>query len=85
MTDPDDYRKESRVRWGQQARGWGAQAERMATATMPVSVWMVDALDLQPGHEVLELAAGTRARWASSPPSRSSPAARSSPPTSCPR
>ena len=31
----------------------------MATATMPVSVWMVDALDLQPGHEVLELAAGT--------------------------
>ena len=28
-------------------------------ATMPVSVWMVDALDLQPGHEVLELAAGT--------------------------
>ena len=24
---------------------------------MPVSVWMVDALDLQPGHEVLELAA----------------------------
>ena len=59
MTVPDDYRKESRVRWGQQARGWSAQAERMALATMPVSVWMVDALDLQPGHEVLELAAGT--------------------------
>ena len=31
----------------------------MAAATMPVSVWMVDALELQPGHEVLELAAGT--------------------------
>ena len=59
MTDPDDYRKESRARWGRQARGWGAQAERLAAATMPVSVWMVDALDLQPGHEVLELAAGT--------------------------
>jgi SAM-dependent methyltransferase len=59
MTVPDDYRKESRVRWGQQARGWSAQAERMAAATMPVSVWMVDALDLQPGYEVLELAAGT--------------------------
>jgi SAM-dependent methyltransferase len=59
MTVPDDYRKESRARWGEQARGWGAQAERLAGATMPVSVWMVDALDLQPGHEVLELAAGT--------------------------
>ncbi|MEO8686905.1 MAG: methyltransferase domain-containing protein [Solirubrobacteraceae bacterium] len=55
----DDYRKESRVRWGAQARGWGEQAERMAAVTMGVSVWMVDALDLQPGHEVLELAAGT--------------------------
>jgi SAM-dependent methyltransferase len=59
MTAPDDYRKESRAHWGTQARGWSAQAERMATITMPVSVWMVDALDLQPGHEVLELAAGT--------------------------
>ena len=59
MTVPDDYRKESRARWGVQARGWGAQAERMAATTMPVSVWMVDALELQPGHEVLELAAGT--------------------------
>ncbi len=59
MTVPDNYRKESRVRWGAQARGWSAQAERMAAVTMPVSVWMVDALELQPGHEVLELAAGT--------------------------
>jgi SAM-dependent methyltransferase len=59
MTVPDNYRKESRVRWGAQARGWSAQAERMSAATMPVSVWMVDALALQPGHEVLELAAGT--------------------------
>jgi SAM-dependent methyltransferase len=59
MTVPENYRKESRARWGAQARGWSAQAERMATATMPVSVWMVDALGLQPGDEVLELAAGT--------------------------
>jgi SAM-dependent methyltransferase len=58
MSVPDNYRKESRVRWGAQARGWSAEAERMAAATMPVSVWMVDALELQPGHEVLELAAG---------------------------
>jgi SAM-dependent methyltransferase len=59
MTVPENYRKESRVRWGAQARGWSAQAERMAAATMPVSVWMVDALAPQPGDEVLELAAGT--------------------------
>ena len=59
MSVPDDYRKESRARWGVQARGWGAQAERLAATTMPVSVWLVEALELQPGHEVLELAAGT--------------------------
>ena len=59
MSVPENYREESRARWGAQARGWSAQAERMAVATMPVSVWMVDALDLQPGYEVLELAAGT--------------------------
>jgi SAM-dependent methyltransferase len=59
MTVPDDYRKESRARWAAQAPGWSAQAEPVARATMPVSVWMVDALGLQPGHEVLELAAGT--------------------------
>jgi SAM-dependent methyltransferase len=59
MSVPDDYRKESRARWGGQAPGWSAQAERMARATMPVSVWLVDALGLQPGDDVLELAAGT--------------------------
>jgi SAM-dependent methyltransferase len=59
MSVPENYRKESRARWGQQARGWGAQAEAWARATMPVSIWMVDALALQPGDDVLELAAGT--------------------------
>jgi SAM-dependent methyltransferase len=59
VTAPDDYRKESRARWGRQAKGWGERAELLARATMPVSVWLVDALALQPGHDVLELAAGT--------------------------
>jgi SAM-dependent methyltransferase len=59
MTDAADYRKESRAAWGRQARGWAAQAEAMGRTTMPVSVWLVDALGLQPGHDVLELAAGT--------------------------
>ena len=59
MTDAAEYRKESRTRWGAAAKGWAAQAEAMGRTTMPVSVWMVDALGLQPGYEVLELAAGT--------------------------
>jgi SAM-dependent methyltransferase len=59
VNDADDYRKDSRARWGEQARGWAARAEELARITMPVSVWLVDALALQPGHEVLELAAGT--------------------------
>ena len=59
MTDAADYRKESRSRWGAAAKGWAAQADAMGRTTMPVSVWMVDALGLQPGYEVLELAAGT--------------------------
>ena len=58
MTDAAGYRKESRARWGAQARGWAARADAKARATMPVSVWMVDALALQPGDDVLELAAG---------------------------
>lgn len=58
MTDAAEYRKESRARWGQQAKGWAARADEVARTTMPVSVWLVDALALQPGNDVLELAAG---------------------------
>jgi SAM-dependent methyltransferase len=54
----DDPRHESRSRWAGQARGWGARAEYLRRATMPVSAWMVDAIDPQAGHTVLELAAG---------------------------
>jgi SAM-dependent methyltransferase len=56
---PDDYREESRKRWGDQAAGWEAQRDLVRTATMPVSAWMIDAIDPQPGQTVLELAAGT--------------------------
>jgi ubiquinone/menaquinone biosynthesis C-methylase UbiE len=59
VTDAAEYRKESRKRWGEVASGWGVRADAMSRATMPVSVWMVDALALQPGQDVLELAAGT--------------------------
>jgi ubiquinone/menaquinone biosynthesis C-methylase UbiE len=59
MTDAAEYRKESRTRWGAAAKGWAAQADAMGRTTMPVSLWMVEALGLQAGHDVLELAAGT--------------------------
>jgi SAM-dependent methyltransferase len=56
---PDDFRAESRKRWGDQATGWEARRDDLRSATMPVSAWMIDAIDPQPGHTVLELAAGT--------------------------
>jgi ubiquinone/menaquinone biosynthesis C-methylase UbiE len=56
---PDDFRAESRKRWGAQAAGWEARRDALRSSTMPVSAWMIDAIDPQPGHTVLELAAGT--------------------------
>ena len=58
MAVPDDYRAESRKRWGAQAGGWDARRDVMRTASMPVSAWMIDAIDPQPGQQLLELAAG---------------------------
>ena len=59
MPVPDDYRADSRKRWGAGAEGWERQADAWRTATMPVAAWMIDALDPQPGHALIELAAGT--------------------------
>lgn len=58
MALPDDFRAQSRKGWGEQAEGWEATRDEMRTNTMPVSAWMIDALDPQPGHTLLELAAG---------------------------
>jgi ubiquinone/menaquinone biosynthesis C-methylase UbiE len=55
---PDDYRAESRKRWGGAAAGWEARRDSQRTFSMPVSAWMIDAIDPQPGDVVLELAAG---------------------------
>lgn len=59
MALPDDFRSESRKRWGEQAEGWASQQGTLRTRTMPVSAWMIDAIDPQPGQSLLELAAGT--------------------------
>jgi SAM-dependent methyltransferase len=49
---------ESRDRWVRAAEGWEKQADKFGKDSMPVSSRMVDAIAPQPGHTVLELAAG---------------------------
>lgn len=56
--DPSAFREQSLDRWERAARGWGEQRAAFQAAAQPVSAWLVDALAPQPGHRVLELAAG---------------------------
>jgi SAM-dependent methyltransferase len=56
---PHDFRAQSRRTWGDQAAGWESRRDLLRAATMPVSAWLIDAIDPQPGHTILELAAGT--------------------------
>jgi ubiquinone/menaquinone biosynthesis C-methylase UbiE len=57
--DPGEQRARSREMWEGAAMGWGRRADRIREWGMPVSVAMLDAVALQPGQRVLELAAGT--------------------------
>jgi SAM-dependent methyltransferase len=56
--DPDDFRSAARDRWERAAQGWGNQRGWWDRSTEPVSAWMIDAIDPQPGQTILELAAG---------------------------
>jgi ubiquinone/menaquinone biosynthesis C-methylase UbiE len=56
--DPDELRAAVRERWERAADGWRARNERFQAAAMPVSQWLVQAIEPQPGQRVLELAAG---------------------------
>ena len=56
--DPNEYRVDSREGWEHAAAGWGQAADRIHDWAVGVSATMVDALALQPGDRVLELAAG---------------------------
>ncbi len=55
---PDEYRKASRARWGASAAGWAKRRATFDAAAMPVTAAMIDAVAPQPGHALLELAAG---------------------------
>jgi SAM-dependent methyltransferase len=56
--DAEAYRADSRERWEQAASGWAHDREAFQRDAMEVTRWMLDAARLQPGHTVVELAAG---------------------------
>jgi SAM-dependent methyltransferase len=56
--DPNEVRAQMRERWQRGAAGWGRRADEIQEFGLPVSVWMIEQLNLQPGQEVLELACG---------------------------
>src|ERR671933_2387499 len=56
--DAEAYRAEARERWEAAAPGWARDREAFQRDAMEVSRWMLEAARLQPGHTVLELAAG---------------------------
>src|SRR3954463_687532 len=56
--DAEAYRADARERWEAAAPGWAREREAFQRDAMEVSRWMLEAADLQPGHTVLELAAG---------------------------
>jgi SAM-dependent methyltransferase len=58
VTGADAMRGELLDGWERAAKGWGEAADTVRDFGMPVSAWMVEALSLQPGETVLELACG---------------------------
>jgi SAM-dependent methyltransferase len=53
-----EYRQENRRRWQTMAAGWERHADDLRRDTMPVSNWMIEAIEPQPGNTLLEIAAG---------------------------
>lgn len=56
--DANAHRTDSLAGWEAAAPGWRRRQEGIRRISAPVSAWMIDALALQPGQRVLELAAG---------------------------
>jgi SAM-dependent methyltransferase len=58
MSDADELHAQITDRWERAAEGWGAQRAVFQAAAEPVSQWLVERVDPQPGLKMLELAAG---------------------------
>lgn len=56
--DFERYRATSLDQWENAAAGWAARALRLQANVAPMSHWMIEAVHLQPGQTILELAAG---------------------------
>ncbi len=56
--DAQTYRSESRASWDRAAAGWTSRRSAMQRDAAAVSEWLVEAIEPQPGHVVLEVAAG---------------------------
>lgn len=56
--EPDEYRARSRERWDAAAAGWERRRDAFQATTAVVSTWLVEHVGPQPGHTILELAAG---------------------------
>ena len=54
----DDYRAASRQGWSAVAGDWAELSEQIDRQLQPAAEWIIDALALQPGERVLELAGG---------------------------
>lgn len=59
MSSEQDYRDTSLASWEASAPGWARWSAAFDATARPVSEWMLERLDPQPGDTVLELAAGT--------------------------
>jgi SAM-dependent methyltransferase len=58
MDDADTFRAESRRGWASVADAWARYRDQQQRAAMPVTMWLLEAARLQPGADILELAAG---------------------------
>jgi SAM-dependent methyltransferase len=53
-----EQRRQSLEHWEESASGWVARQEAIRRLSEPVTQWLVEAIEPQPGQRVLELAAG---------------------------